>query len=176
LPFENIFLSRFCHTSAFTYASESQEKSDIDDILDKIESISKVEWDGESKTLILKKIDNHNWQIVPNAVQRLLKFDTLLEKFSLYQKKLKSNRESNSSSNECRQHFSSSDSNEENYAHPEDILWEYDAILNERNIDAFHFSSWENESMVNCIFSRKRRLPVKKLVHIEEIDKPTEIF
>lgn len=39
-----------------------------------------------------------------------------------------------------------------------------------------HFSSWENESVVNCAFSRKKRQPIKKLIHIEDIEKPNEVI
>lgn len=30
--------------------------------------------------------------------------------------------------------------------------------------------------MVNCVFSRKRRLPVKEFHHISEMDKPEDVI
>lgn len=53
----------------------------------------------------------------------------------VFKSKSRSNRESNGSSSEFHLQYSNSDHEDENYAHPEDILWDYEAILNERNVD-----------------------------------------
>ncbi|CAF0810394.1 unnamed protein product [Brachionus calyciflorus] len=78
--------------------------------------------------------------------------------------------------------ISSEDGNE--LVHPEDILWEYDSILNERVVDGkiqflvkwkdfgdYKFEpTWENESMVNTPISRVKRPARNKFVQIADIN------